>query len=388
MVGFALAGALVVAVGPATALASTRCRSCWAPRCSAGPTDGLGRRAEIAADSGARERPTSRPAGFWRQLHEGWAFLRRDPVLDRPHPDDRGDQPPGPRLGQRDDAGLGARHRLQRRPARHALRRVRRRVDGRRAGRRRLGRAHPPLPHLPPRLPPHRAAPVRGDGDRRTAVGGRRRLPRRRGRLGLPEPHPRRGVLRADPRAARGPGQLAVDVGLLRADAARRAARRRAHRRDRPLPGVPARRRRLLRRHHGAGRLPVVPRHGPAPRPGPRAGPRVRGRVGRRASADRKAAATASKRSLASGSPMVARTPSPAKGRTTTPAASQAAASSSARSPTPNQTKLPWASGTSTPGGAQTVEHPRALGDQARRPARAARPRRPARPRPRPGRPT
>ena len=79
MVGFALAGALVVAVGPATALVVDAVSlPAAAPRCSAGPPSGCGA-GRAAADRALGGRAAG--AGFWRQLHEGWTFLRRDPVL-------------------------------------------------------------------------------------------------------------------------------------------------------------------------------------------------------------------------------------------------------------------------------------------------------------------
>ena len=79
MVGFALAGALVVAVGPATALALDAVSFLLGAAVLGWATVGLGRRAEPAAGTGLESEPSQE--GFWRQLKEGWTFLRRDPVL-------------------------------------------------------------------------------------------------------------------------------------------------------------------------------------------------------------------------------------------------------------------------------------------------------------------
>lgn len=73
MVGFALAGVLVVAVGPATALLVDACSFLVGAAVLAWATVGVG----TPPPTGG----TPAPAGFWRELHEGWAFLRRDPVL-------------------------------------------------------------------------------------------------------------------------------------------------------------------------------------------------------------------------------------------------------------------------------------------------------------------
>ena len=77
MVGFALAGALVVAVGPATALVLDAVSFLLGAAILAWATVGLGR-PEVAEVGPEAEVPAG---GFWRELHEGWAFLRRDPVL-------------------------------------------------------------------------------------------------------------------------------------------------------------------------------------------------------------------------------------------------------------------------------------------------------------------
>ena len=84
MVGFALAGALVVAVGPATALAVDAVSFLLGAAVLGWATVGLGRRDEIAVEGtveGTVAETPATPEGFWRELHEGWTFLRRDPVL-------------------------------------------------------------------------------------------------------------------------------------------------------------------------------------------------------------------------------------------------------------------------------------------------------------------
>jgi MFS family permease len=87
MVGFALAGALVVAVGPATALALDAVSFLLGAAVLGWATVGLGSRQSSTTEStggraASEASDQSRPVeGFWRQLHEGWAFLRRDPVL-------------------------------------------------------------------------------------------------------------------------------------------------------------------------------------------------------------------------------------------------------------------------------------------------------------------
>jgi len=74
MAGFALAGALVVAVGPALALALDALSFLVGAAVLAWATVGVGEPTATGRDSTSAD-------GFWRQLHEGWAFLRRDPVL-------------------------------------------------------------------------------------------------------------------------------------------------------------------------------------------------------------------------------------------------------------------------------------------------------------------
>lgn len=74
MIGFALAGALVVAVGPAAALAVDAVSFLVGAAILAWATVGL-RRPDQAED------PHESPARFWQSLHEGWAFLRGEPVL-------------------------------------------------------------------------------------------------------------------------------------------------------------------------------------------------------------------------------------------------------------------------------------------------------------------
>lgn len=74
MLGFALAGALVVAVGPAAALVVDAASFLVGAAILAWATVGLPRpdQAEDLHES---------PARFWQSLHEGWAFLRGEPVL-------------------------------------------------------------------------------------------------------------------------------------------------------------------------------------------------------------------------------------------------------------------------------------------------------------------
>ncbi len=74
MIGFALAGALVVAVGPATALAVDAVSFLVGAAILAWATVGLPRPDQA-------EDPHESPARFWQSLHEGWAFLRGEPVL-------------------------------------------------------------------------------------------------------------------------------------------------------------------------------------------------------------------------------------------------------------------------------------------------------------------
>jgi hypothetical protein len=74
MIGFALAGALVAAVGPATALAVDAVSFLGGAAILAWATVGLPRPDEA-------EGPHEPPARFWQSLHEGWAFLRGEPVL-------------------------------------------------------------------------------------------------------------------------------------------------------------------------------------------------------------------------------------------------------------------------------------------------------------------
>ena len=97
------------------------------------------------------------------------------------------------------------------------------------------------------------------------AVGHPRLLRRGRLRLGLPQPDPRRGDLRAGARAPDRPGQLAVDRLLLRADAARRPGRRLPGRRRRPGRGHAGLRRGVLRGDHAPGGRPAVARPRPPP---------------------------------------------------------------------------------------------------------------------------
>ena len=90
MIGFALAGALVVAVGPATALVLDAVSFLLGAAILGWATVGLGSRLGSTTESTeSTESAESRAAadadepakGFWRELREGWAFLRRDPVL-------------------------------------------------------------------------------------------------------------------------------------------------------------------------------------------------------------------------------------------------------------------------------------------------------------------
>lgn len=74
MIGFALAGGLVVAVGPATALVVDAMSFLIGAAILAWATVGLP--APVSAE-GSHESP----ARYWQSLHDGWAFLRREPVL-------------------------------------------------------------------------------------------------------------------------------------------------------------------------------------------------------------------------------------------------------------------------------------------------------------------
>lgn len=74
MIGFALAGALVVAIGPAAALAVDAASFLVGAAILAWATVGLPRPDQ------AEDRQES-PAHFWQSLLEGWAFLRGEPVL-------------------------------------------------------------------------------------------------------------------------------------------------------------------------------------------------------------------------------------------------------------------------------------------------------------------
>lgn len=74
MVGFALAGALVVAVGPATALVANAGSFLVGGAILAWATSGLPRPDHA-------DEPQESPARYWQSLREGWSFLRRDPVL-------------------------------------------------------------------------------------------------------------------------------------------------------------------------------------------------------------------------------------------------------------------------------------------------------------------
>jgi MFS family permease len=74
MIGFALAGALVVAIGPAAALAVDAASFLVGAAILAWATVGLPRPDQA-------ENPHESPARFWQSLHEGWAFLRGEPVL-------------------------------------------------------------------------------------------------------------------------------------------------------------------------------------------------------------------------------------------------------------------------------------------------------------------
>jgi MFS family permease len=74
MIGFALAGALVVAVGPATALVVDAVSFLVGAAILAWATVGLPR-----PDQG--QAPHESPTRFWQSLREGWAFLRSEPVL-------------------------------------------------------------------------------------------------------------------------------------------------------------------------------------------------------------------------------------------------------------------------------------------------------------------
>lgn len=74
MVGFALAGALIVAVGPTTALVVDAVSFLVGGAVLAWATVGLPRPDRV---NDARESPMR----FWRSLHQGWTFLRHEPVL-------------------------------------------------------------------------------------------------------------------------------------------------------------------------------------------------------------------------------------------------------------------------------------------------------------------
>lgn len=74
MVGFALAGALVVAVGPATALVVDALSFLVGGAILAWATVGLPR-------PDHSDEPHESPKDYWHSLYEGWTFLRREPVL-------------------------------------------------------------------------------------------------------------------------------------------------------------------------------------------------------------------------------------------------------------------------------------------------------------------
>lgn len=74
MIGFALAGGLVVAVGPATALVVDAMSFLIGAAILAWATVGL---PGPVSEEGSHESP----ARYWRSLHEGWAFLRQEPVV-------------------------------------------------------------------------------------------------------------------------------------------------------------------------------------------------------------------------------------------------------------------------------------------------------------------
>lgn len=74
MVGFALAGALIVAVGPTTALVVDAVSFLVGGAILAWATVGL--------PQPDHEKDThASPMRFWQSLHEGWTFLRHEPVL-------------------------------------------------------------------------------------------------------------------------------------------------------------------------------------------------------------------------------------------------------------------------------------------------------------------
>lgn len=74
MIGFALAGALVVTIGPAAALLVDAASFLVGAAVLAWATVGLPRPAQA-------QDPHESPARYWQSLHEGWAFLRGEPVL-------------------------------------------------------------------------------------------------------------------------------------------------------------------------------------------------------------------------------------------------------------------------------------------------------------------
>jgi hypothetical protein len=120
------------------------------------------------------------------------------------------------------------------------------------------------LRDVPRRLPGDRAPAVRAVRAGRAAVGDPRDVPRRRLVVRLPQPRARRRPVRTDPARHGRPGHCPVQRPVLVTDAARRCPRRRARQRHRPLPGHAGGRVRLLRRHHGPGPDPELPRDEPA----------------------------------------------------------------------------------------------------------------------------
>ena len=251
MLGAALAGGLV-AVDRRGQRADRRRASASGSRRGAGLGDAARRRPRRRQGDRATERDD---APYLEQLREGWRVPAQRPGAGRHHRDGGADQPARHRLGGGAGAGVG--------------RRVRRRCGGGRrcvfavfAGASALGSlcAAAWADRLP-RYATYLVAFLICGAPRFVVMAFDTPLWAvlvvavvARVRRRVPQPDPRRGDLRADPRAPDGPGHLADDGVLLRADAVRRPGRRlpgrwlRARRRDAGL------RRGVLRGHHAARR--------------------------------------------------------------------------------------------------------------------------------------
>ena len=170
LLGAAFAGALVAFVGPAQALVVDALSFLVSA-----VVLGLTTRSLAGPATPALAEPTGPDApaepGYLTQLREGWDFLRRDPVLVSLTAMIAVTNLLDLAWASVIVPGVGAGHRLRRGAGRRDVRGVRCRVDRRLPDRRRLGRTHPPLPHLPDRLPGDRAAALRGDGLRHADAG-------------------------------------------------------------------------------------------------------------------------------------------------------------------------------------------------------------------------